>query len=79
MHDEQSRLGAELHDDESTASISPPDVAVSYCNPCLGVPLITIESPLFFFGIQVAAGFMALLALLLSPFGPAGRYTGDLP
>ena len=79
MHDAQSRLGAELRDDEATTSISPPDAAILYCHPCLGVPLVVIASPLFFFGIQIAAGFVALLMLLLIPSGPASRYMGDLP
>ena len=36
-----------------------------YCNPCLGIPPIVIESPLRYFGVQMLVGLACLLGLLL--------------
>jgi hypothetical protein len=80
MHDAQSRLVAYLHDGKApNAPAAPPDAVFLYCNPCLGVPLVAIEYPLFFFGIQIAAGFAALLMLLLMPSGLVDRCPRGLP
>ena len=38
---------------------------VIYCNVCLGIPPILIDSPLRFFGIQIIIGFVVLLAWLV--------------
>ena len=35
------------------------------CNPCLGIPLIVIETPLRHFGIQMLAGLASVLVVLL--------------
>ena len=35
------------------------------CNPCLGIPLIVIETPLRHFGIQMLAGSASILVVLL--------------
>jgi hypothetical protein len=45
-----------------------------YLNPCLGTPPLAIPSPLLFYGIQIAAGCLSLLILLVDPtdvFGAA--------
>ena len=36
-----------------------------YCNPCLGIPPIVIESPLRYFGIQMLVGVACIVGLLL--------------
>ena len=36
-----------------------------YCNPCLGIPPIVIESPLRYFGIQMLVGMVCIVGLLL--------------
>lgn len=41
------------------------DAMFVYCNPCLGIPPIVIESPLRYFGIQMLAGLACVLSLLL--------------
>jgi hypothetical protein len=39
---------------------------ISYWNPCLGIIApIELESPQYFFGIQIAVGLACMLALLL--------------
>jgi hypothetical protein len=38
---------------------------VVYCNPCLGIPPILIESPARYLGVQMVAGVSSLLALLV--------------
>ena len=78
MHDAQSRLVEDPHDGEAIAPAAPPDAAFLYYNPCLGVPLVAIEYPLFLISIQIA-GFVALLVLSLMPSGPVDRCAGGLP
>jgi hypothetical protein len=58
---------------------TPPAAALLYWNPCLGMPLIVIESPLLFFGIQITVGILCLVVLLIEPFRPAGCCMGGLP
>lgn len=52
------------------------DAAFLYWNPCFGTPPIEIRSPRLFFGIQIAAGLVALLVLLIEPFRPTGQSVG---
>jgi hypothetical protein len=75
MHDAHVRdaTGLEV---EVVAPKAPTDAEFLYWNPCLGIPPIVLESPLLFFGIQIAAGLVALLVLLIEPFPRTGQTVG---
>ena len=79
MHDAQLRDASGPPAAEAKAPETPPHTAFLHWNPCLGIPPIVIESPLLFFGIQIAVGLVCLVILLIDPFGPASRCFGGLP
>lgn len=79
MHDAHFQDVTGLQAGQTTDTRAEPDAALLYWNPCLAMPLIVIESPLLFFGIQIAVGIVCLVVLLIDPFRPAGRCLGGLP
>lgn len=79
MRDVQLQATAGLRAEKPPDSEAQAHVAILYWNPCLGMPPITVESPLLFFGIQIAAGLIALAVLLIDPARPSGQSVGVLP
>lgn len=49
----------------TAARVPPENHGVVYCNPCLGIPPILIESPARHLRAQMVAGVASLFALLL--------------
>jgi hypothetical protein len=78
MHDAHSRDATGLQA-ETVATKAPTDAEFLYWNLCLGMPPIVLESPLLFFGIQIAVGLVCLAVLLIDPFRPACRCMEGFP
>ena len=51
--------------DRAAATAPSQDSLLIYCNPCLGIPPIVIESPLRYFGTQMLVGVAGIVGLLL--------------
>lgn len=79
MQDAQLRDASGPPAVEARAPETWPHAEFLYWSPCLGMPPIVLESPLLFFGIQIAVGLICLAVLLIEPFRPAGRCMGGLP
>jgi hypothetical protein len=57
--------GRALRRDTGVGPAQPHPAPFAYCNPCIGLPPVVIGAPVRFFGIQLLAGALSVLVLLL--------------